>query len=287
MDNVTNSDDHPLTATFKRLRCANQSVRAHLEAPAGNGWFRPAAYFETARLDALRSGIENRYQTKSRSVIASTLLSSYIWGIAVTALAAFLYERRVPDLTPRHLRLHWNDEYAFSDAVAYTGRRFACLPHDPAAGHPDATVVPDLDALRRYLREQFEKHVATAIERISRYTGLRSRALWPTVADRCAATILWLSENLPDDGHAYDVRREVEALVQKPESPLHNKITGILAVELSPGDTVLRVKRAACCHAYRMDNHSYCDTCPHLPAEEQIDQIQATVRAHRAPTEAA
>lgn len=287
MHDITNSNDHPLSATFERLRCANPSVRAYLEAPAGNGWFQPAAYFETGRLDELRSRIENGYKTKSRSVVASTLLNGYIWGVAVTALAAFLTERRAPDLAPKHLRLHWNEEHAFADAVAYNGRRFACLSHDPAADHPDATALPNVDTLRDYLRDQIEEHVATAIERLSHYTGLRGRALWPTISDRCAATILWLGESLPDDGRACDARREVEALVQKPGSPLHNKITGILPVEIRPGDTVLRVKRAACCHAYRMENHGYCDTCPHLPAEEQIDQIRATVRAQRTAAEAA
>lgn len=273
---------HPLTNSFDHLRRVNPQVKAQVGAPSGEGWLRPAAYFTASRLEELRRRIEDQYDTKSKPAVAGQILRAYQWGILATGLALFRCERRVPDLTPHELWLHWNDEYDFVDAVAYENGRFACLSTDPAADHP-ASVVFSLDSLRDYLRRQLEAHFSEAIGRLGEYMAVPERSLWPVVADRCVVTLLWLGRSLGDgDSRAMEIEEEAAALVDAPGSSLYNKISGVLSLEIRPGETVLRPKRATCCGAYRREAHDYCATCPRLPGEEQMARIRAEVRAQPA-----
>jgi hypothetical protein len=266
---------HPLTNSFAHLRRVNGHVKAQVGAPSAAGWLRPADYFVTSRLETLRRRVEAQYDTRSKTTVAGQILRSYQWGILATGLALFLGERRAPDLTPDNLWLHWNEEYDFVDAVAYENGRFACLAADPAADFA-AAVFFSLDSLRHHLRRQIETHFGEAIGRLGQHMAVPERSLWPVVADRCVATLLWLNRSLDDgDRWACDVEKEAAALVDAPDSPLYNKITGILSLEIRPGEMVLRPKRATCCGAYRQEAYDYCAACPHLPREEQLERIRA------------
>lgn len=274
---------HPLTTNFAQLRRVNPYVKVQVGAPAGEGWLRPAAYFTASRLEALRRRIEAQYDTKSKTAVAGQILRDYQWGILAAGLALFLAERRVPELAPDALWLHWNEEYDFVDVVAYENGRFACLSADPAADYPASTVFFTLASLRDYLRRQIEAHFSEAIGRLGGYMAVPERSLWPVVADRCVVTLLWLGRSLGDeDSRVVEMEEEAAALVDVPGSPLYNKITGVLSLEIRPGETILRPKRATCCGAYRQEAHDYCPTCPHLPQEEQMERIRAEVLAQPA-----
>lgn len=278
---------HPLTTSFDRLRHVNEHVKAHVGVPDGDNWFRPKAYFEQTCLDNLGDQIERQYDTSSRAIVAGLLLSRYQWSIVVTTLASYLHDRRVPNLTADNLWLHWNADHNYMDGVTHATGLFTCLPRDDDADHSDAMVLSDRDALRDHLRQQLEDHFTEAITRISHYAGLRARALWPTVADHCAGTVLWLGEEMTDRGICtFNVRHEVQALLHVDGSPLYNKITDVLPVNIQPGETLLSLRRAACCHAFRQEACDYCPTCPHLPLEERVERIRTTALQEHSASEA-
>src|SRR3712207_7932563 len=60
--------------------------------------------------------------------------------------AAFLTERRLPDLDAANVGLRFGEE-GFTEGLAFAGPRFYCLPEDPEAGHPDAVVLCSTDRL--------------------------------------------------------------------------------------------------------------------------------------------
>jgi hypothetical protein len=82
--------------------------------------------------------------------------------------AFFRLARRVPRLDRASLAFACEPVERYPDRVALLDRRFWCLPDDPAAGHPAATAVRDLDALADVLRAQVRAH---ADEFLAGYRG--------------------------------------------------------------------------------------------------------------------
>jgi hypothetical protein len=238
---------------------------------------RASAFFQEPHFSQLRREVEEQYAARSRTTLGGAILTSYQWGILAASLSSFMRDRRVPDLDPQNMWLHWEDSYGYVDAVAFEQGRFAALDDDPAAGHPDATLFPDVDALRDHLRTQLETYLGQAIQTLCQQIGANPRSMWPFVADRCTLMILWLGQlGQEKDACACDLEREVELLVKQPASPLYNPATGVLPVHYN-GNRHLFVQRGACCYAYRREGHDYCRTCPHLPKEERMDRLQAAL----------
>lgn len=276
---------NPLATTLARLRHLDERLQATV-APSERGeWFAPASFFEEPRFSALQQKMEQRYGMRGGPSIAAKLLSRYQWGILVTAIGCYLHDGRVPHLDAAGLCLRWNREDVYVEAVAYGSRRFTALAGDAAAGRPGVCVVHGRDALRDCLRREIEDHFAPVIETLCARVGSNPRSLWPTVADRCASTLLWLGPAAARLG-MFDgsTVQEVEALVNAPGSPLHNKATGVLPVTCG-GETHFFLKRAACCHAYRRDGRDYCDTCPCFTAEERVARLRARVLREAGGTE--
>ncbi len=175
-------------------------------------------------------------------------------------MGCYLLAERAPDLTPSSIALHF-DADGRADGIAFLSRRFAALPTDPAADHPDATIVPDRAALRDHLRQAIEAHMAPLIPALRAQSPLGTRALWVTVADRCAGFLYWMQHLHPDLFSAEMVLAEVPALVQAPGSPLANRLTCVTAAH-TPDGSPLSLRRGACCLNYRRPDGKLCESCP-------------------------
>lgn len=243
---------------------------------------RATAFFQEPHFSQLQREVAEQYEARSRTMIGGAIILSYQWGILGAALSSFLRDQRVPDLDPQNMWLHWEGSYGYVDAVAFEQGRFAALSDDPDAGHPDATLFPDIDALRDHLRTQIESCLGQAITTLCQQIGANPRSMWPFVADRCTLMVLWLGQLIEEQtacacDYACDLEREVELLVKQPSSPLYNPVTGVLPVHYN-GNRHLFVQRGACCYAYRREGYDdYCRTCPHLPKEERMDRLQAAL----------
>lgn len=275
----TKQGTHPLADTFYDAQKTVGQIRARLRTPTGSGWMRPKAFYQASWLESMCADIGREYETNARTTVAQIMCAGYQWGLVVTALACYRFYRRVPDLCPEKLWFHWNSAHSYVDEIAYESGAFACLQGDPASSHPDAVVVSNQRALRDHLRRELVSHFKGAFEPISRFMGIRPHGLWLSLADRCAATLLWLEqERTAGTGGvdaASDLRDDVQALFAAPHSPLQNKVTEIIPIHVGSEHVQLCVKRATCCHAYRLDRRDYCDNCPHLPREEMQDRICA------------
>ena len=144
----------------------------------------------------------------------------------------------------------WPDELVFLDT------RFAALPSDPAAGYPDALVVPDEPALVDLLRAELVGHLQPLLTALSRRSGRSERALWRTVADRAAAAFLFAGEATATR-HA--TSRLAERLLAGPP-PLR----GRPRYEMLDGpDGPMPVHlRTGCCLWWRTRAARCCLTCP-------------------------
>lgn len=264
--------DHPLARTLARARRLNEYLKPELGPPGGEGWIAAADLTPgAALLEALIAATQARLRTKAAAIVASAILQSYQWPLVSTAVACYLLDRRVPDLRPASTRTRFTAEHA-ADALALLGGRFSALASDPAAGHPDATVVPDLAALRTALRAQLEAHLGGVIDRLCASLGCKPRGLWLNVADSLAGTLVWLRQHQATT--LGQLEAELAALIHTPGSPLAGSRTGLIQLSHQARSQVF-VERTTCCYWYRTEGGEYCSTCPHRTPEDRSEQLLA------------
>ena len=269
---MTNQKEHPLQKTMVRAKQLNDYLNVQLGLPNDAGWVAPVELFDApAELATRAAATRQRLKTQAPHMVASSLLQNYQWPILATGIAAYLLDRRVPDLGVENvlLRFDADDE---AEAIALQVGRFTALPDDPAVDHPDASIVPDQDALLNVLRLEIEAHFGFVIERLGHHAGGKSRGLWLNVADRCAALLIWLSQEIDPGVHPDQIEQEIDALIRVPGSPLNNKKVGLFT--LSYGQhTRAYLDRATCCYWYKTDDGDYCGTCPHRTPEDRNERM--------------
>jgi FhuF 2Fe-2S C-terminal domain/Ferric iron reductase FhuF-like transporter len=266
---------HPLQQTLAKAQLLSGYLKPQIGQPSGEGWIAALEAFapHTAHLDRLIAVTQARLRTTAPTIIASALLQDYQWPLLSTAIACFLLDRRVPDISVASCRVRYNPE-SEADALALGSRRFSALPDDPAANHPDATIVPDLAALRATLRTSIEAHLGMVIGQICAQLGCKPRGLWLNVADRCAGTLIWLMQEQGSAPTLAQLEAEVEGLIRVSGSPLSSRQVGLIQLShLSHSQVFL--DRATCCYWYKTEGGEYCSTCPKRTAEDRNARLLA------------
>ncbi len=267
---------HPLYQTFVHSHQLSPYIAARLGTPTAAGWLTPAAMFaaDSPYLATLVSATQKRLHTTAVNTIGGALLQEYQWPLIATAVACFLLDRRVPDLQRTNVRLRLpaveQVEGAGTDptAIAYTSGRFAALPTDPAADHPDALILGDETALRDYLRTGLESHFAWVIAALSAAVGCNERGLWLSVTDRIASTLAWLMQMQNGQSCLTCIDREADKLLRVAGSPLYHKTISFFELTYKERKHVYS-DRVTCCYWYKTDGGDYCSTCPHRTKEDR------------------
>jgi Ferric iron reductase FhuF-like transporter/FhuF 2Fe-2S C-terminal domain len=262
----------PLAQTLARARRLSAYLQPQVGEPGGEGW---AAALDPLRADRpllaqLVAATQARLRTRSAAMIGSALLQGYQWPLIGAAVACYLIDRRVPDLSAANVLVRYGAAHD-ADALALRSGRFTALPDDPAAAHPDATVVAGREALREALRAGVEAHMGEAIALICAHLGCGPRGLWLSVADRLAGTLIWLMQ-AHGQAPAAQIENEVEALIRAPGSPLSSRQIGLIALT-HHGRSEVFLDRATCCYWYRTDGGEYCSTCPRRPPAERRELL--------------
>lgn len=272
-------EPHPLAHSFARAQTLSDYLKVSYGAPPDGNWIRADSVFvDSQRFAGLKQSVQQRLSTRSANIVASSLLQSYQWQVLASAVACYLFERRVPDLDAASVCLHYNDE-GEADAVIFTGGRFVALPDDPAAGHPDALVVADIQSLRHALRAGIEAHLGQTIEQLCARLGSKPRGLWLNVADSCAGTLTWLIQQQDEAAGVARIAAEVDALIRAPGSPLNTKQLALIEITLHEHTQVF-LDRASCCYWYKTEGGEYCSTCPHRTPEDRNEQLLKYMAQH-------
>jgi hypothetical protein len=272
----------PLAQTLARVRQLNEYLKAELGAPDGELWFTAADFAPGAlHVERLITATQARLRTTAPTIIASALLQSYQWPLIGAAIACYLVDQRVPDLCVAQVRIHYTAEHE-ADALAVGSGRFVALPSDPAADHPDATVVADRDALRVALRTQIEAHLGVVIESLCARLGCKSRGLWLNVADRCAGMMIWLMQEHAPTITAAQIEAEIAALIRTPDSPLYSRQIGLIELTYHEHRQVF-LDRATCCYWYKTAGGDYCSTCPKRTPEDRRERLLHYLADQHAP----
>jgi hypothetical protein len=265
--------EHSLAQTLARVQALGPYLKPVIGIPEGSGWLMPTLDLAPGveQLAILVAMTEERLRTRAVGVIGSGVLQAYQWQLIGTAIACYLLDRRVPELHPAQCRLHLNEEGDF-DGLAFAEGRFIALPDDPAAGHPDVTIVPDRAALRMALHHQIVAHFGLVIDQLCTALCCKPRGLWLNVSDRCAGTFAWLMQAQAQAATPAMIEDEVYALVRRPGSPLNNRQVGPIVLECH-STTHLFLERATCCYWYKTEGGDYCSTCPHRTPEDRHERL--------------
>ncbi|WP_461023790.1 (2Fe-2S)-binding protein [Thalassiella azotivora] len=263
--------DHPLRTSLDAVAGATGWLRVLDHVPAHAGWAGCGDLLahdgrDLARwVDATRDVLADTEGAEPPPVVPATYVMGWYLQAPATVGALLLHRtRRVPDLRPEDLAVH-RAPYGYVDAVAVTGRTFACLPDDPDAGHPDARPVADDHALAATLRERVVAH-AEAFHAVFRpAVRIGSRQRWGTVLD-VLDTALWQAGQA-----AHDEPSGVAAALRVLDGP-HPPLPGgsRLRPVLTTGDGApvpeagWTRRRVSCCFMYALPSGDVCTTCPRL-----------------------
>jgi hypothetical protein len=269
----------PLAATLERVSAPKDGkfpLSARVGVPDESGWTLAADLAGGGNLLAEAiSRLGREYGTDNVAYVGTSLLRGCLWRILTPAVAAFLTERRLPDLRAANVALRF-DESGFATGLAFVGARFAALPDDPDAGHPDAMVLPSEDALLGELRVAIVEGQLSAL--IPALRGLRvrrgTRTLWRVAVDVCAEAFMSVGQ---------DLGRESEALgcagrLLGGPPPLCGP-TNYFALEHGGESMITRV-RNSCCLYYRVGDGP-CFTCPRVSNEERLRRLEEAASSRR------
>jgi len=216
-------------------------------------------------LDAVMEVATSGYDTDRLDILATRFVEIWTWLIATPAAASVLLARRLPDVSAANLAVHpglWADPAP----VALRAPRFWCLPADPAAGHPDATVVADDAALALALNATLrERHLAPLIETVAGFSLRGRRALWRSATDQLVGAFVRAGEAT---GNAEEGCR-LARLAAAGDPPMH----GQARIDRHGGQPVH--VRDGCCLYYRLPDGPHCLNCPLLDADERARRLAA------------
>ena len=272
----------PLKDTLKKLETLIGQAY-HIGEPDESSWFRAHELTDPnsanlgqslARQVADYSGMDARTQ-------ATFFINEYSWYVPEVAIGAFLLAKRIPDLSAENIALRyitytWHEDDESGEAerldVRFLSGRFACLPDDPAADHPDAQVLPDVDALREHLRTMLEAHLTPLIERVYARTKLSCHTQWMLVADACAAQFLNIGRTLNEE----QGKAEGMAFIKASGSPMNNNKTSYISLQYLDHCDTFRA-RGGCCRYYTVSEtgDDYCTTCVLRKPEERDARLLA------------
>jgi hypothetical protein len=275
-----------LVVTVERLRGLRpdypDAYAPRIGVPAEPGW--------SSLADVLPHVAEWCAQARERdnparlaSVAATAVGGTIVHAVLGRVTAALVLDRRAWSVRAGHLSVHPD-----TDRLAVRDAPLLVLPDDPAAGHPEAEVLPDLPALLHRVAADAVATLRPLLDAVRGATRYGLVPLWNSAADavRSAAHYAPLYAGADRDGAravgAALVAEIGAALAAQGARPRLRDRGGQERVEWGTETYTVPV-RAACCLSYKTGpevqrpSDAYCMTCPFLCAPDRRDRFGSFV----------
>nr|WP_225443102.1 (2Fe-2S)-binding protein [Lolliginicoccus lacisalsi] len=179
-------------------------------------------------------------------------------------------DHRVPRLAASELAFGCDPLEAYPDRYALLDSRFWCLPDDPDASHPDASVVANDSALAAILRAQVRAHADAFLASYRGGARLPRRTLQGVFFDGIDIGI-WLHDRSPGAEHAtIEAAREV---LPGGTAEFRDSTT-LYLLDDALGRTHLTRERISCCYYYKIaEQERACLTCPRTSIDERVQRL--------------
>lgn len=182
--------DTPLAQAVRVAGTAQHEILLrHGLPPRPSAWMRCSGVLADLPgwADRIAAWLRHEYGEAPDRVVLGYLLSWYLTVPAQAAALLFHTARRVPLLGPDDLAVRFGATQPRPAATALLRDGFACLADDPAAGHPDATPVPDPATLAAVLRDRYAAHATAFLTALGESLGEQIRfgrhTLWASATD--------------------------------------------------------------------------------------------------------
>ncbi|NMH96425.1 (2Fe-2S)-binding protein [Pseudonocardia acidicola] len=241
---------------------------------AEDGWTRcdevGAAF--VARWEAETAAALPGWYGRTHPTTASAFVLHWCADLPGLAGAAFLrHARRVPRLDRAALAFRRDPGNPVPAATGLLDDRFWCLPDDPAADDPAATVVADEHALAAVLRGQIRGHADEFLADYPPGRPLPRRALLGAFFDGLDAGVWRGADGVTAyrDESAMTVSLQEAALVLPGGTPLFPEPSTLHPFVDARDRIWLSRRRVSCCYYFKVSAAgTACSTCPRTsPAE--------------------
>lgn len=215
----------------------------------------------TAHGDAIRA--------RDHHIAAALVLRAFAVQLTWPILVCWATERRVPDLSLANTWARIEDGGRFR-GLRLGVPRFAVLPEDPAAGHPDAVILDDETALLRWLDEHVLAPAITRAVAVMRGLGYRvsARLAWGNVAPTVNGLFQRLTAALGEDA-----MRPVRAAFYADRPDLARMLEYVRFEDGTPSGR-MQAMRTVCCLIYKAGDGTFCGTCPLIPLATRIARYE-------------
>jgi hypothetical protein len=253
----------PLAETVEAVNARNGELRIRVGWPEDrSGWTNCDAVdatFLAVWEDRIATYLRRTYRQSHPMTIVGFLLDWYAAVPGVVGGACFRASRRVPYLAPGSLAFHRPADEPAVDGAALLDLRFWCLPDDPDADHPDASVVADESALTSVLRAQVRTH---ADDFLARYRGARRMPRKQRLGAFFDAVDTGLWHGGPDDAAAAPEALRAGAVVLPGSTKEFPAASSLHVLTDSRGRTQLSRRRLGCCYVFHVGvDRQACTTC--------------------------
>jgi len=273
---------HPIEQSLVRLGSLHADYRDRMltHTDSRPEWISAADLVakNSVHLKVALNQVMERYKADGLRPPAALWFGHYAYAIEVIAIAFFMVERRVPDLSPALIHILLDDDGNVGN-IAWKGRSFAALTDDSDAAHPDCIVFPSLNPLRDHLRKQLVASLNPVVEGVSAYSSFGKPGLWALAADYTAYAFAWLGKSMGDETIGVEESRLFSATTSQVSAkrdfiPIHHV-----------GFTHHLLERTSCCLYYKVEGGGYCHSCPRRPLEERIHLIKKQMEVEAAETQ--
>lgn len=271
---ATTAGPHPLLCSAARLDAVHEWLTVAAGSAVPEGWLRCSDVDAAVIADWERRAAHSQLHNDGRShpmAAASYVLGWYADIASWLGGTCLLLERRVPRLGRQVLAFRRHPEEHYPDAVTFLDARFWCLPDDPDAAHPDATVVADAPTLGAVLRAQVRAHADDFLATYRPGARLPRRDLLGAFFDGLDAGF-WRDDTSSGPTLA-DSLALAQAVLPGATSEFGDR-SSLYAVADAAGNEHLTRCRVSCCNYYRVsENGETCTTCPRTTDEERRRRV--------------
>lgn len=220
----------------------------------------------------------------SSSVAAVRVVGRFGHSLLGRAMAALVLERRAHDVSPENVALHL-DEDGRVDRVAVRRATVGVLPGDPAAGSPDAVVLPGEEALLDWVAQRAIGTLTPVVDQLRVASRFGVVPQWNALADAVLGSATFVPLYAGADETAGRTLGEalLDALVARGARIRTRGGTEVLARR---GRSYALPVRGSCCLHYKTEpevvdeGDQYCSTCPFLADDLRRRRFETFLDEH-------